>query len=189
MAAKVHKIVTVHPIAGKKSESFYKKLKNLSLKAEMALEIERKFLVCGEFLDQATEATEIVQGYLSLLPDRTVRVRVRGEKGYITVKGLADDSGITRYEWEKEIPVDDARELLKLCEPTLVEKTRYLVYYGRHRFEVDVFHGANSGLVMAEIELLSADEAFEKPPWLGEEVSGDPRYYNSALSVKPYSRW
>jgi CYTH domain-containing protein len=155
----------------------------------MALEIERKFLVCGEFIDQATEATEIVQGYLSSLPDRTVRVRVRDDKGYITVKGLADESGIARYEWEKEIPVDDALELLKLCEPWPVEKTRYLVPYGGHIIEVDVFHGANSGLVMAEIELSSADEAFEKPLWLGVEVSGDPKYYNSALSVKPYSRW
>ena len=155
----------------------------------MALEIERKFLVCGEFMDKVIEATDIIQGYLSSLSDRTVRVRVRGEKGYITVKGLADGSGITRYEWEKEIPVEDAMELLKLCEPWPVEKTRYLVPYRGHLFEVDVFHGANSGLVMAEIELSSADEAFEKPTWLGDEVSGDPRYHNSSLSVKPFSRW
>jgi CYTH domain-containing protein len=155
----------------------------------MSTEIERKFLVCGEFMDRTTDATEIVQGYLSSSPDRTVRVRVRDEKGFITVKGLADDSGIARYEWEKEIPVEDARELLKICEPWPVEKTRYLVPYGGHIIEVDVFHGANSGLVMAEIELHSTDEAFEKPPWLGEEVSGDPRYYNSSLSVKPYSSW
>lgn len=155
----------------------------------MSLEIERKFLVCGEFRNEATEATEIVQGYLSSTPDRTVRVRIRGEKGYITVKGKAGGSGIERYEWEKEIPVDDARELLKLCEPFPLEKTRFLVPYGGHLFEVDVFHGANRGLVVAEIELGSADEAFEKPPWLGEEVSGDSRYYNSALSVKPFSRW
>jgi adenylate cyclase len=116
-------------------------------------------------------------------------VRIRGEKGYLTVKGLADESGIERYEWEKEISVQEARELLNLCEPWLVEKTRYLVPYGGHIFEVDVFQAANSGLVMAEIELHSQDEAFEKPSWLGEEVSGDPRYYNSALSVKPYSHW
>lgn len=155
----------------------------------MSSEIERKFLVCGEFRNEATESSEIVQGYLSSSPGRTVRVRIRGEKGYITVKGRADESGIERYEWEKEIPADDARELLKLCEPFPVEKTRFLVPYGRHTVEVDVFHGANSGLVMAEIELGSVDEAFEKPPWLGEEVSGDPRYYNSSLSVKPFSRW
>ncbi len=155
----------------------------------MSLEIERKFLVCGEFRTDATEATEIVQGYLSSLPGRTVRVRIRGEKGYITVKGKAGESGIDRFEWEKEIPVDDARELLRLCEPFPVEKTRYLVPYGGHLFEVDVFHGENSGLVMAEIELASADEEFEKPPWLGEEVSFDPRYYNAALAVNPYNRW
>ncbi len=155
----------------------------------MSSEIERKFLVCGEFRNEATESSEIVQGYLSSSPDRTVRVRIRGEKGYITVKGRTDKSGIERYEWEKEIPADDARELMKLCEPFPVEKTRFLVPYGQHIFEVDVFHGANSGLVMAEIELGSVDEAFEKPTWLGEEVSGDPRYYNSALSVKPFSRW
>ena len=155
----------------------------------MAMEIERKFLVCGEFMDQATEATEIVQGYLSSLPGRTVRVRVRGEKGYITGEGGGDATGIYRYEWEKQIPVEDARELLKLCEPCPVEKTRYVVPHGSQIIEVDVFHGANNGLVMAEIELSSADEPFEKPPWLGEEVSGDPRYYNSALSVKPYSCW
>ena len=155
----------------------------------MSSEIERKFLVCGEFRNEATESSEIVQGYLSSSPGSTVRVRIRGEKGYITVKGRADESGIERYEWEMEIPVDDAMELMKLCEPFPVEKTRYLVPYRGHLFEVDVFHGANNGLVMAEIELRSADEVFEKPPWLGEEVSGDPRYYNSALSVKPFSRW
>lgn len=155
----------------------------------MSTEIERKFLVCGEFRDKATEATEIVQGYLSSVPGRTVRVRSRGGKGYITVKGKADKSGIRRYEWEKEIPVSDAYELLKLCEPYPVEKTRYLVPYGGHLFEVDVFHGENSGLVMAEIELDSTDEPFDKPPWLGEEVSFDPRYYNAALAVKPYNRW
>ncbi len=155
----------------------------------MSTEIERKFLVCGEFRNKSTESSEIVQGYLSSSPGPTVRVRIRGKKGYITVKGRSDKSGIERYEWEKEIAVDDARELMKLCEPFPVEKTRYLVTFSGHLFEIDVFHGANSGLVMAEIELRSADEAFEKPPWLGEEVSGDPRYYNSALSVEPFSRW
>ena len=155
----------------------------------MSTEIERKFLVCGDFMDKATESTEIVQGYLSSSPGNTVRVRVRNGKGYITVKGKAGVSGIERYEWEMEIPVSDARELLKVCEPFPVEKTRYLVPYGGHIFEVDVFHGENSGLVMAEIELDSADEAFEKPPWLGEEVSFDPRYFNAALAAKPYNRW
>ena len=155
----------------------------------MSLEIERKFLVCGEFSNEATEATEIVQGYLSTAPGSTVRIRIRGEKGYITVKGKSDESGIGRYEWEKEIPVDEARELLRLCEPYPVEKTRYLVPFRGHIFEVDVFRGANSGLVMAEIELGSPGEPFDKPSWLGEEISGDPRYFNSALSVKPYMSW
>ena len=169
--------------------SFYFNLKEYLYFHNMSLEIERKFLVRGEFRKNVTEATEIVQGYLSSSPGRTVRVRIRDEKGYITVKGKAGESGIDRFEWEKEIPVDDARELLKLCEPYPVEKTRYLVPSGAHLFEVDVFHGENSGLVMAEIELGSADEAFEKPPWLGEEVSGDPRFYNSSLSAKPFSCW
>lgn len=173
----------------KKYDTFFSDLKMYLYFHNMALEIERKFLVCGEFRNEATEATEIVQGYLSSAPGRTVRVRIRGGKGYITVKGEAGESGIDRYEWEKDIPVDDARELLKLCEPFPVMKTRYLVPYRGHLFEVDIFHGANQGLVMAEIELESADEAFEKPPWLGEEVSGNPRYYNSVLSVKPFSRW
>lgn len=155
----------------------------------MSIEIERKFLVCGEFRNEATEATEIVQGYLSSAPGSTVRIRIRGEKGYITVKGKSDESGIGRYEWEKEIPVDEARELLRLCEPYPVEKTRYLVPFRGHIFEVDVFRGANSGLVMAEIELGSPGEPFDKPSWLGEEISGDPRYFNSALSVKPYMSW
>ena len=155
----------------------------------MSIEIERKFLVCGEFRNEATEATEIVQGYLSTAPGSTVRIRIRGEKGYITVKGKSDESGIGRYEWEKEIPVDEARELLRLCEPYPVEKTRHLVPFRGHIFEVDVFRGANSGLVMAEIELGSPGEPFDKPSWLGEEISGDPRYFNSALSVKPYMSW
>lgn len=155
----------------------------------MAIEIERKFLVRGEFKDDSTDATDIVQGYLVHDPERTVRVRIRGDRGYITVKGRPADTGIGRYEWEKEIPVDDARELLRLCEPFTVIKTRYIVPFRSHLFEVDVFHGENEGLVMAEIELDSADEYFEKPGWLGDEVTSDPRYYNSFLSVKPYSHW
>jgi CYTH domain-containing protein len=155
----------------------------------MALEIERKFLVRGEFISDSTEATDIVQGYLAHDPERTVRVRIRGSRGYLTIKGRPAETGIGRYEWEKEIPVDDARELLRLCEPFTVVKTRYLVPFRKHVFEVDVFHGGNEGLVMAELELASEDEAFERPEWLAEEVTDDPRYYNSYLSVKPYSHW
>lgn len=155
----------------------------------MPIEIERKFLVSGNFMTRSTGATDIVQGYLSRSPDRTVRIRIRGEKGFITIKGNAGETKIARYEWEMEIPVDDARELLRLCEPFPVVKTRYLVPFGDHVFEVDVFHGENEGLVMAEIELGTIGEKFEKPSWLGEEVTSDPRYFNSALSVKPFNHW
>ncbi len=155
----------------------------------MPIEIERKFLVSGNFMSGSTGATDIVQGYLSRSPDRTVRIRIRGEKGFITIKGNAGETKIARYEWEMEIPVDDARELLRLCEPFPVEKTRYLVPFGVHVFEVDVFHGENEGLVMAEVELSAIGEEFERPSWLGEEVTSDPRYFNSALSVKPFNRW
>ncbi len=155
----------------------------------MALEIERKFLVCGEFMAEATGSSDIVQGYLSHDPDRTVRVRIRDDRGFVTVKGKSGDSGMDRYEWEKEIPADDARELLRLCDRYPVMKTRYIVPFREHNFEVDVFHGENEGLVMAELELASVDEEFEKPLWLGEEVTSDSRYYNSSLAVKPFSRW
>jgi adenylate cyclase len=155
----------------------------------MHTEIERKFLVSGEFLTDAAEATEIVQGYLSRVPERTVRVRIKGDSGYLTIKGKTSDSGMTRSEWEKEISAEEARELLMLCEPFPVIKTRYLVPFAGHIFEVDVFHEKNEGLVLAEIELGTTDENFEKPPWLGEEVTGDMRYYNSYLSFKPYKLW
>lgn len=155
----------------------------------MALEIERKFLVKGSFKEAAFAALPIVQGFLSTNPGRGVRVRIKGDKGYITVKGPSRDGGITRFEWEMEIPVADARELLELCEPGVIDKTRYLVKVGSHTFEVDEFHGDNEGLVMAEVELGAANEPFQKPEWLGEEVSGDPRYYNTSLSRNPYKNW
>lgn len=155
----------------------------------MALEIERKFLVNGEFRSEAVEATRIVQGYLCSAPGRTVRIRTRGSKAYLTIKGSAGPTGFSRYEWEKEIPVEDAEELLRLCEPSLIEKTRFIIKQGDHLFEVDEFYGDNAGLIIAEVELKSEDEPFEKPVWLGEEVTGDPRYYNSYLSGNPYSRW
>ena len=152
----------------------------------MNVETERKFLVCGEgFRDESFEAGRIVQGYLSRVPERTVRVRVRGEKGYITVKGMGNASGASRFEWEKEISASEAMALLELAEPGVIDKTRYLVRNtdGVHIWEVDEFHGANEGLVLAEIELSREDEPFDRPSWIGEEVTGDPRYYNSALSV------
>lgn len=155
----------------------------------MGQEIERKFLVRGEFKSSARKAMRISQGYLSSVPERTVRVRVRDNQGFITVKGKSDIHGVSRFEWEKEISVDDAVALLGLCEPGVIDKTRYLVDYAGHTFEVDEFYGDNEGLVMAEIELSCEDEAFEKPDWLGGEVTGDSRYYNAALTKNPYINW
>ena len=155
----------------------------------MAQEIEKKFLVAGEFKESAKKATRITQGYLSSVPERTVRVRVKGDKGYITVKGIGNDSGASRFEWEKEIPVEDVRDLLKICEPGVIDKTRYLVDYDGHTFEVDEFYGDNEGLVVAEVELGDENEAFTRPSWLGEEVTGDKKYYNSMLVKNPYKNW
>ena len=155
----------------------------------MAQEIEKKFLVAGEFKESAKKATRITQGYLSSVPERTVRVRVKGEKGYITVKGIGNDSGASRFEWEKEIPVEDVRDLLKICEPGVIDKTRYLVDCDGHTFEVDEFYGDNEGLVVAEVELCDENEAFTRPSWLGEEVTGDKKYYNSMLMKNPYKNW
>jgi adenylate cyclase len=154
------------------------------------VEIERKFLVNSDaFIAQASAKHTIAQGYLNSNPDRTVRIRIMGESGFITIKGKGNESGMTRSEWETEIPLMDARPLLSLCEPGKIEKTRYNVPVGNHIFEVDVFHGENDGLVIAEIELSSEPEEFEKPSWLGEEVTGDKRYYNAYLSQKPYTTW
>ena len=155
----------------------------------MALEIERKFLVADGFKPSAAIFFRISQGYLNSSPERTIRVRIKGEKGFLTVKGLSSESGASRYEWEKEIPVSEAAELLRLCEPGIIDKTRYLIEADSHTFEVDEFHGENEGLVIAEIELSSEDEAFTKPSWLGEEVTGDARYYNSMLMKHPYKKW
>lgn len=157
----------------------------------MAVEIERKFLTVGDFRSQAHQAVHIAQGYLCNDPERTVRVRVKGEKGFLTIKGKGNASGAARFEWEHEIPVEDARALLALAQPGTIDKTRYLIRNtdGVHTWEVDVFHGENDGLVVAEIELAGEDEPFDKPAWLGEEVTGDPRYYNAALSRHPYKEW
>ena len=155
----------------------------------MALEIERKFLVAGDFRPFAGKSVRIMQGYLSSVPERTVRVRIKGDKAFITIKGIGNASGTSRYEWEKEISVSEAHELMLLCEPGVIDKTRYLVDAGMHVYEVDEFHGDNEGLVLAEIELTSEDEDFAKPEWLGAEVTGDNRYYNSYLSAHPFSTW
>ena len=155
----------------------------------MANEIERKFLVKGDFKPFVSKETRIVQGYLSSVPERTVRVRIKGDKGFLTVKGIGNDSGASRYEWEKEVPLSETEELLKLCEPGVIDKVRFLVKAGVHIYEVDQFHGENEGLTVAEIELSSETESFEKPSWLGEEVTGDKKYYNSMLMKHPFTRW
>ena len=148
----------------------------------MAIEIERKFLVSGDFLPEAVSSTRICSQ-----PGRTVRIRIRGEEGFLTIKGASDEKGLSRYEFEQKIPLVDAERLLELCEPGAIDKVRYLVPRGSHTWEVDVFHGANEGLILAEIELSSEDEPFEKPAWLGKEVSGDRRYYNSMLTKHPFN--
>ena len=155
----------------------------------MAQEIVRKFLVKGEFKSLANKQTRITQGYLSSVPERTVRVRIKGDKGFITIKGIGSQSGASRYEWEKEISVEEVNELLKICEPGVIDKIRYLVKVGEHTFEVDVFFGDNQGLTVAEIELNAEDEAFQKPNWLGDEVTGDAKYYNSMLMKNPFTKW
>jgi adenylate cyclase len=155
----------------------------------MAQEIEHKFLVKGEFKKFATGHIRIKQGYLSSVRERTVRARIKGEKGYLTIKGGTCDSGVNRYEWEKEIPVDEAEELLALCEPGLIDKTRYLIPVDNYLYEVDEFYGDNKGLIIAEIELKSESDKFPKPDWLGKEVTGDLKYYNSMLIKNPFTRW
>lgn len=155
----------------------------------MAQEIERKFLVAGSFREHATRQTRIVQGYLSSVPERTVRVRIKGDKGFLTIKGIGNASGAARYEWEKEIPIAETEQLLAICEPGVIDKVRFLVPAGPHTFEVDEFHGENEGLTVAEVELGAEDEKFEKPAWLGGEVTGDVRYFNSMLMKTPYTRW
>jgi adenylate cyclase len=155
----------------------------------MAQEIERKFLVSGDFHPFVTKSIHIVQGYLSSLPERTIRVRITDHSGFLTIKGKVNDSGTSRFEWEKEITLDEAIELLKLCEPDVIDKVRHLVKAGSHTYEIDVFLGNNIGLVIAEIELEHENDSFEKPEWLGEEVTGNPKYYNSMLIKNPFSLW
>lgn len=156
----------------------------------MAQEIERKFLVKGDFKPFVTKSTRITQGYLSSVPERTVRVRIKGDKGFLTIKGIGNTSGASRFEWEKEIPVDEAKSLLEICEPGVIDKTRYIVPEASGlKFEVDEFYGANDGLTVAEIELPSENHPFTKPVWLGEEVTGDIKYFNSMLMKNPYKSW
>jgi adenylate cyclase len=154
------------------------------------IEIERKFLVTSKvYKTEAFKKTRIEQGFLNTDPNRTVRVRIKGNKGFLTVKGKSNEAGTIRTEWEKEIDAVEAELLLKLCEPGAIEKIRYEIKAGKHIFEVDEFFGDNLGLTVAEVELNSENENFLKPTWLGEEVTGDVKYYNSQLSKHPYNSW
>ena len=153
----------------------------------MAKEIERKFLVDEQIFKLSGDGEFIAQGYLSSIPERVVRVRIKNDRGYLTIKGK--NEGISRSEFEYEIPKSDAEELLKICEPSIIIKRRYIVDVDGSKFEVDIFEGDNAGLIVAEIELKSEDEKFSKPLWLSDEVSFDKRYYNSNLSKKPFKTW
>ena len=154
------------------------------------VEIERKFLVVNNSFEAVAKSKKrIAQGYLNSHPERTVRIRIKDNQGFITIKGIGNETGISRFEWEQTIDETEAQALLKLCEPGLIDKFRYEVAVGKHVYEVDVFLGENEGLIVAEIELTSEDEAFEKPAWLGAEVSGDERYYNAYLSKMPFKSW
>ncbi|MBA5793666.1 CYTH domain-containing protein [Flavobacterium sp. xlx-214] len=154
------------------------------------LEIERKFRVKNTtFLSNIKESYKITQGYLNSSEDRTVRVRIKGNQGFLTIKGKSSENGLSRFEWEKEISVLEATELLKLCEDFVISKTRHLFPFNDVVFEVDVFEGANEGLIVAEVELNSENQTFEKPDWLGDELTGDLQYYNSYLSNHPYTTW
>ena len=152
----------------------------------MGVEIERKFKVKEDFRPTSI-GIEMAQGYLSRDPKRTVRIRIAGIQGFLTIKGV--NRGAARLEYEYEIPVEEARELLALCDAPLVEKTRYVETAAGRRWEIDVFHGANDGLIIAEVELPSADAEVTLPPWAEAEVTGESRYYNSALITHPYTQW
>ncbi len=154
------------------------------------MEIERKFLIKSqEFKSRAYKTLRITQGYLNSSPERNVRIRITDDSAFLTIKGSTSEDGTSRYEWEKEISLADAKALLELCEPGIIDKTRHLVKYRSHLYEVDEFHGENSGLIVAEIELREAGEKYAKPAWLGKEVTGVRRYYNASLLKHPFSEW
>lgn len=156
----------------------------------MMLEIERKYKAKNTtFLNETKISFKINQGYLNSSAERTVRVRTKDNKGFITIKGKSNSSGTTRFEWEKEIPFDEAIELLKLCEDYIIEKTRHIVIYKNKTFEIDVFEGKNSGLIIVEVELENENEKIKLPEWIGDEVTGDEKYYNSFISNHPFCNW
>lgn len=154
------------------------------------IEIERKFLVKSEdYKEKAFKKIKIKQGFLSTDPERTVRLRKTDDAAFLTIKGKSNENGLSRFEWEKQIEKDEAEELFKLCKPGIIDKTRYLVKTGDFTFEVDEFYGENQGLVVAEVELKNETDTFDKPNWLGKEVTGETKYYNSQLSKKPFKNW
>lgn len=154
------------------------------------LEIERKFLLCNDdFKKESFKKERIIQGFLSSVPERTVRIRLIADVGFITVKGIGNESGTTRFEWEREISKQEAEKLLEICEEGIIDKERYFVKAGEHIFEIDEFELDNKGLVMAEVELKNEEDLFEKPKWLGEEVTGQKKYYNSSLVKNPFQNW
>ncbi len=156
----------------------------------MAIEIERKFLVLNDnYKTESYKSYNIKQGFLNSDKNRIVRVRITDNKGFITIKGLSSTNGLSRYEWEHEISLKDAESLLKLCEPGIIEKKRYLINFKKYLFEIDVFLGDNKGLVIAEVELKSESETFDHPSWLGKEVTGDIKYYNAELKNNPFKNW
>ena len=156
----------------------------------MAIEIERKFLVTSnDFMAQAVRSYTIKQGFLNRDPERTVRIRLKEDEGILTIKGKSSESGLSRFEWETSLKKEDAESLLLRCEKGIIDKKRYEIRFGKHIYEVDMFYGDNEGLIIAEVELKTKNELFEKPSWLGDEVTGDIKYYNSQLSKKPFKSW
>lgn len=155
----------------------------------MGIEVERKFLVKGEFKQLADRSIYLIQGYLSTDNERSVRIRTMDEKAYLTIKGMGNDSGVSRPEWEYEIPYNDAKELLQICQMGIIEKKRYIVFYEGFKYEVDEFFGENEGLRVAELELKTEDEEFKKPVWLGREITNEMKYYNLMLLKHPYKYW
>ena len=156
----------------------------------MAQEIERKFLVLDDsFKHEAFSKSHIQQGYICSERGRTVRIRIKDNRAYLTIKGPSENGGLSRYEFEREIPLEDGQQMMQLCEPGIIDKTRWLVKSGKHTFEVDEFFGDNEGLVVAEVELSYEDEPYKKPHFIGKEVTGDRRYYNSQLRLCPFQKW
>ena len=156
----------------------------------MALEIERKFLVLNDsYKQESFSHSHIQQGYICSERGRTVRVRIRDEQAFLTIKGPSTDNGLSRYEFEKEITLEESKQLMQLCEPGIIDKIRWLVKCEQHIFEVDEFFGENAGLVMAEVELSSVDESVKLPDFIGKEMTGDRRYYNSHLRKHPFKEW